>query len=175
MADTPTFESVEEIHAYYGRLLKDVEEGDPKRVALELEAARAEANVYKTEKQKLTRQSWTQKALSEFPRATSDDLKGDSEDEILASAKAAHDRIEEAIAEALKARGGELEEQAGRRAYGKVGVAGGGAPVVDAESPEAIVQRNQKAYEDRNFGGKPENPDKALKAHLTKIVAEKVG
>jgi hypothetical protein len=171
VADTPTFDTVEEAQAYYGRLLKDTPADDPKRLSLELEQARSESSILRREQADLRRKAWVQQALSEFPNATADDLRGDNEEAIKASAKTIHDRIEEAKQAALEARSKELEEQAGRRAYGKVGVAGGGAPVLDADSDDAVIERSQRAFLDRGRSGvKPESPDKALHAHVGKIL-----
>jgi hypothetical protein len=94
------------------------------RLRLQAEEGAAVAEFYRGEARRGELAQIKAEVLKSYPRARLDEVRGDSREEIEASAKASHDHVSAAIDEAIAAEKKRLEDEAGLSGYGRPG--GGG-------------------------------------------------
>lgn len=177
MTDTPKFDSPDAIDLHYAQVLAATPEDQ--RVAVELEKAKATTDFYKEQGLKAQKDVWARDVLAKYPHARLSDLRGDTEAKLEKAAKEAHERIETVLKEREAQIREELEKQLGKQAYAGGG-AGGGAPIADQKSPEAVFTRTNAAFENRNkeFGKRIAKEDitrEDLAARQTNHVNASVG
>ena len=147
MAD---FDSVEALDLHYAQRLAATPE--PERITVQLEQAQARAAHFEGLSKKAQRDNWAAAALAEFPQANLGDIRGETEAEIKAAAQAAHERIQSAVAAREAEIRAELEKSIGKQAYAGA-TSGGGAPIADANSPEALAERGASSFNNRQREG----------------------
>lgn len=98
--------------------------------AEEVAAALKERDDLKAALQTQQRETWRAKALDEFKLAAkfADQISGDTEEAVKASAKQLHESIQALIQEAVDAAKPQHEQAAARAAYGTPAAGGGGKP-----------------------------------------------
>ena len=176
MAD---FDSVEALDLHFAQRIAATPETD--RLTVQLEQAQARAGFFEGLSKKAQRDNWSAAALAEFPQANISDLRGESEAEIKDAAKAAHERIQSAVAAREAEIRAELEKSIGKAAYAGA-ASGGGTPITDTNSPEALAERGAQSFNNRSREGARRAPGLnqsdlrgRQNAHLDAILYKAIG
>lgn len=132
-------EEISAIEKQFGeRMAAETDAGRQTQLAFEREQAKNAVWTRYAEAQKVA--AWKAEALTQFPRAFPGAVSGATKDEVLASAKAAHEFAEAQIQQDSAERQRKLEEDAKMRMYGRPGAGGGQSSPGDPVHPSAEKQ-----------------------------------
>ena len=160
--------SEDAIKAKYTALI--AEAGDDQLAALQHQVAMSNeiSEFYRGEVRAKDVLGWKSAALSKFPRARMDEVRGDTVEELEASAKASHDHVETFLAEEREKIKREAEDQVGRASYG--------SPSQGSSSPRSAAKgtpTKEEKYEAlvKSLDERIDRDDKIGDAEYTQLIS----